>query len=129
MVGIIPGGAAEALYSNPGEDYKLLVGRRKGYVRVALKHGAPILPLFSFGEIEVMEQARYEEGSWLFEVQKLLKRLTRVNFIVPKDGLRGMVPRSVPITAVCEYSGRFYATYNIQLRNDNKMDQIALNWR
>lgn len=104
VVGIAPGGAAEAQYSNPGGNYELVLKRRKGFVRLALKHGSPIVPVFSFGEIDLVEQVQYNEGSWQFRMQQILKKFTRINFVIPKDGLSGMVPRNVPVTAVCEYN-------------------------
>ncbi|KAL3072834.1 hypothetical protein niasHS_017808 [Heterodera schachtii] len=57
-VGIVPGGAAEALESFPGTN-RLITARRKGFVKLAIKHG---------------------EGSTLKKTQNLLKRLTRVSF-------------------------------------------------
>ena len=45
---LVPGGAAEALVSEPG-TCDLLLGRRKGFVRVALLSGASLVPVFLFG--------------------------------------------------------------------------------
>lgn len=103
VLGIVPGGAEEARYSHPGGNYELLLGRRKGFVRMALKHGTPIVPVFSFGEIDLIEQVQFEKGSWQLRLQQLLKEITGVNFTIPKGGLRGMLPCNVPVTVVCEY--------------------------
>uniref|UniRef100_A0A915E7Y9 diacylglycerol O-acyltransferase n=1 Tax=Ditylenchus dipsaci TaxID=166011 RepID=A0A915E7Y9_9BILA len=42
-VAIVPGGAAEALDSHP-DSYALTLKNRKGFVRLAIKHGANLVP-------------------------------------------------------------------------------------
>jgi hypothetical protein len=48
-VAIVVGGAAEALDARPGAN-DLTLGRRLGFVRIAMENGAKLLPVFSFGE-------------------------------------------------------------------------------
>jgi len=49
-VGVVPGGAAESLDSHP-DIYALTLKNRKGFVRLAIKHGANLVPLYHFGEV------------------------------------------------------------------------------
>jgi hypothetical protein len=51
---IVIGGAAEALDAHPG-TVSLVLKRRKGFVRLALQHGASLVPVFSFGENELYQ--------------------------------------------------------------------------
>ena len=50
---LVPGGAAEAMLSQPGDVYTLFLRKRRGYARLALEHGASLVPVFSFGENEL----------------------------------------------------------------------------
>lgn len=43
------GGAQEALNSKPGQ-YRIVVKKRKGFVKACLETGASLVPVFSFGE-------------------------------------------------------------------------------
>lgn len=38
VIGIVPGGAAEALNSSPN-DYRLILKNRKGFIKLALRNG------------------------------------------------------------------------------------------
>ncbi|KAI3420179.1 2-acylglycerol O-acyltransferase 2 [Globodera pallida] len=78
-VGIVPGGAAEAMESFPGTN-RLITARRKGFIKLAIKHGASIVPVFHFGETDVFHQLASGEGSTLRKIQNLMKRLTRISF-------------------------------------------------
>uniref|UniRef100_A0A914HNH2 diacylglycerol O-acyltransferase n=1 Tax=Globodera rostochiensis TaxID=31243 RepID=A0A914HNH2_GLORO len=78
-VGIVPGGAAEAMESFPGTN-RLITARRKGFIKLAIKHGASIVPVFHFGETDVFHQSKSGEGSTLRKIQNSMKRLTRISF-------------------------------------------------
>lgn len=51
-VAIVVGGAAESLDARPGTA-DLTLGRRLGFVRLAIESGASLIPMFSFGENDV----------------------------------------------------------------------------
>ncbi|PIO63776.1 diacylglycerol acyltransferase [Teladorsagia circumcincta] len=55
---IVVGGAEEALDAHPGY-HTLVLKSRKGFVREALKTGAYLVPVYSFGENEVFEQLTF----------------------------------------------------------------------
>ncbi|KAJ3223671.1 diacylglycerol O-acyltransferase 1 [Clydaea vesicula] len=46
---IVPGGAAESLYAFPGV-YDLVLKKRLGFIKVAVRHGASLVPVIAFGE-------------------------------------------------------------------------------
>ena len=54
---LVVGGADEALEAHPGKSV-LTLARRQGFVREALKAGAHLIPVYSFGENDIYEQAR-----------------------------------------------------------------------
>jgi 2-acylglycerol O-acyltransferase 2 len=49
---IVVGGAAESLAAHPGTA-DLTLKKRMGFIKMALTHGADLVPVFSFGENDV----------------------------------------------------------------------------
>ncbi|KAK8783062.1 hypothetical protein V5799_015595 [Amblyomma americanum] len=101
---LVVGGAIEALDARPG-SHRLFLSRRKGFVRAALRHGTPLVPVFSFGENELFSQADNAEGSRLRRIQAWLTR--RLGFSPPLFLGRGVfqyswgwLPRRRPIVTV-----------------------------
>jgi 2-acylglycerol O-acyltransferase 2 len=52
---VIPGGAREALYSNPDVDW-LDLKRKLGFVRLAIRYGVKLVPCYSFNEVDYLSQ-------------------------------------------------------------------------
>lgn len=102
------GGATESLHSCPGKHH-LVLARRKGFVKIALLTGTPLVPVYSFGETDTfhtINELSPESG-----VRKVLERWQRkfektLGFIMPfalGNGLffgRGILPLSVPLNVV-----------------------------
>ncbi|XP_048885325.1 2-acylglycerol O-acyltransferase 2-A [Brienomyrus brachyistius] len=71
------GGAPESLEARPGA-LKLQVLNRKGFIKLALKHGAQLVPVFSFGENELFDQMENPVGSPLRGIQDRLQKVMGV---------------------------------------------------
>ncbi|KPP59985.1 2-acylglycerol O-acyltransferase 2-A-like [Scleropages formosus] len=76
------GGAPESLDARPGA-LTLQVLNRKGFVKMALKHGyetavAHLVPVFSFGENELFDQMENPVGSLLRRLQERLQKVMGV---------------------------------------------------
>ncbi|XP_077553015.1 2-acylglycerol O-acyltransferase 2-like [Haemaphysalis longicornis] len=71
---IVVGGASEMALARP-RRYTLFLTRRKGFIRVAMKHGTPLVPVFTFGEIDILDQAEVSSDSWLGRILALIRRL------------------------------------------------------
>ncbi|KAK2576045.1 hypothetical protein KPH14_007388 [Odynerus spinipes] len=71
---LIVGGASESLESKPGK-YRVLVKRRKGFVKIALKNGTPLVPVLSFGETDIYDQYYAPVGSYVRKVQDYIRRI------------------------------------------------------
>ncbi|NXQ81304.1 MOGT2 acyltransferase, partial [Nyctibius grandis] len=104
MLAIIVGGAQEALDARPG-SCTLLLKNRKGFVRLAIENGTPLVPIFSFGENDLFEQVRNPKGSWLRQIQHRLQQIMGVS--LPLFHARGifqytfgLVPYRRPICTV-----------------------------
>ncbi|XP_009324948.1 PREDICTED: diacylglycerol O-acyltransferase 2-like [Pygoscelis adeliae] len=104
-VAIVVGGAAESLSCHPGVT-TLILKNRKGFVRMALQHGAHLVPSFSFGENDLFHQVVFEEGSWMRSIQhRFQKMMGFAPCIFYGRGLTsvrswGFLPYARPITTV-----------------------------
>ncbi|KAJ2567501.1 diacylglycerol O-acyltransferase 1 [Coemansia sp. RSA 1813] len=76
-VGIIIGGAKESLYTNRG-NRKLILKNRKGFVREAIMAGAPLVPVFVFGENDIFQQL---DHPLLSRLQRWLQH--KMKFAIP----------------------------------------------
>ncbi|XP_064639600.1 2-acylglycerol O-acyltransferase 1-like isoform X1 [Lineus longissimus] len=72
---IIIGGAKEALEAHPGR-YCIDLKERKGFIKIAMRHGADIVPVFSFGENDIYHQVSNPKGSRLRNAQEWLMQYT-----------------------------------------------------
>ena len=70
---IVVGGAAESLLARPG-NCTLKLKNRKGFVRMAIKTGAHLVPVYSFGETDFFLQAANPEGSRLRRFQEFARK-------------------------------------------------------
>lgn len=84
---IVIGGAAESLNARPGIA-DLTLKRRLGFIRLAIKHNASLVPVFSFGENDLYEQVDNSKGSALWKVQKKMQSL--LGFTLPLFHARGI---------------------------------------
>ena len=55
MVVLVPGGAQESLNCDKGE-VRLILKQRKGFIKLALRCGADLLPCFTFGENSIYDK-------------------------------------------------------------------------
>jgi len=98
------GGAEESLDAFPGK-YKLTLKNRKGFVRVALKAGASLVPVISFGENELWGALPNPTGSKLRSFQEGMKKILKFTFpIIHGRGIFnynfGLMPFRRPIHTV-----------------------------
>ncbi|XP_004615831.1 diacylglycerol O-acyltransferase 2-like protein 6 [Sorex araneus] len=105
---VVVGGAAEALLCRPGAS-TIVLKNRKGFVKLALKTGAYLVPSYSFGENEVFNQETFPEGTWKRFFQKnfqdTFKKILGLNFCTFHGrgltrGSWGFLPFNRPITTV-----------------------------
>ncbi|KAH9247866.1 hypothetical protein BSLG_008809 [Batrachochytrium salamandrivorans] len=71
---IVVGGAAESLNATPGTN-DLVLTKRFGFVKVALRAGASLVPVMSFGENDLWDQVPNPKGSLLRGFQNWFQKL------------------------------------------------------
>ncbi|XP_050523984.1 diacylglycerol O-acyltransferase 2-like [Daktulosphaira vitifoliae] len=69
---LLVGGVEEAFKSYPG-PIPIVLKKRKGFIRIALKTGASLVPVFSFGENNVYKKQVLETDSILYKFLKLFR--------------------------------------------------------
>lgn len=102
IAAVIVGGAQEALLSKPG-THKVIVKRRRGFVKVALQNGTPLVPVYSFGETDIYGQVNNQEGTLMRAFQEKIKSLSSVSPIIPVGRWYSIIPKKRPITVVGKY--------------------------
>ncbi|KAG2057478.1 DAGAT-domain-containing protein [Suillus hirtellus] len=85
---IVVGGAAESLSARPGTA-DLTLKRRLGFIKVAIQHGADLVPVFSFGENDIYNQMPNEKGTTIYVLQKKFQSM--FGFTLPLFHGRGML--------------------------------------
>ncbi|KAK9845447.1 hypothetical protein WJX81_006629 [Elliptochloris bilobata] len=98
------GGAREALLAEPG-TFEIVLGKRLGFVRVAVQTGASLVPVLSFGENNLFATYRPDRASRLAKVQSWLLRVVGLGFpVIRGTGLFnariGLLPKQGPIRVV-----------------------------
>jgi len=101
---IVVGGAQEALYANPG-SHTLVLSKRFGFIKKAIQHGSPLVPVFAFGENDLFFQKLAPEGSFMRKCQNAVRKI--FTFSTPLFWGRGvfnytfgLLPRRQPVSVV-----------------------------
>lgn len=89
---IVVGGAAESLSAHPGTA-DLTLRRRLGFIKLAMRNGADLVPVFSFGENDIFEQIANDKGTTLYAIQKRFQKA--FGFTLPLFHGRGIFNYSV----------------------------------
>lgn len=97
-VGLIVGGARETFFTRPNK-YCCAIKKRRGFVRIALEMGVPLVPALSFGENNLHDAIEVKSSLWYRLIKK--PSLRYANCVPPlHNGRFGLVPRRHPITTV-----------------------------
>ncbi|KAK4230763.1 diacylglycerol acyltransferase-domain-containing protein [Podospora fimiseda] len=68
-VTIVVGGARESLEAEP-HTMNLVLADRKGFVKMAIRTGADLVPVLAFGENDLYDQVSPKDHPWLDKMQK-----------------------------------------------------------
>ncbi|CAO3653076.1 unnamed protein product [Cunninghamella blakesleeana] len=86
-IAIVVGGATESLHAYPG-IIDLYIKKRFGFVKLAVETGSSLVPVLSFGENEIYDQVKNNQGSLLWKFQKKVQSL--LGFTLPLFHGRGI---------------------------------------
>ncbi|KAG0170942.1 diacylglycerol O-acyltransferase 1 [Apophysomyces sp. BC1034] len=91
---IVIGGASESLSARPG-IVDLILRKRLGFIRLAIKQQASLVPVFSFGENDLYDQVDNTEGTKIHSIQKKMQAI--FGFTMPMFHARGIFNYDVGI--------------------------------
>ncbi|KAI9880653.1 MAG: diacylglycerol O-acyltransferase 1 [Pleopsidium flavum] len=101
---IVVGGARESLDAQP-HSLRLVLKRRKGFVKLAIRSGADLVPVLAFGENELYNQVQPDLHPMIHKGQLVVKKL--LGFTIPLFHARGvfnydvgMMPYRTPLNVV-----------------------------
>lgn len=83
---LFPGGIAEMVRTEMGQE-RILLKSRKGFARIALEHGTPIVPVYVFGQSILWSHLKLP--AWV----ERLSRWLQVSIILPYGRFGMLVPR------------------------------------
>ncbi|KAI9887016.1 MAG: diacylglycerol O-acyltransferase 1 [Watsoniomyces obsoletus] len=84
---IVIGGARESLDAVPG-TLRLVLRRRKGFVKLAIRTGADLVPVLGFGENDLYEQVNSDSHPLIHHAQMFIKKA--MGFTIPLFHARGV---------------------------------------
>lgn len=87
-IAIVVGGAQESLLSRPNEN-SLVLRKRLGMFKIALREGADVVPIYAFGENDCYRQVDNTPGTWLYTFQQVFKKVA--GFTLPMFHARGVL--------------------------------------
>lgn len=105
LLTIVVGGLAEADLSD-SEVLKIVVAKRKGFIKKALVHGANIIPCIAFGENSVFHKVNLKQGSLLHRLETFwynnfgFKHPIYYGRSLISENYMGLLPYKRPITVV-----------------------------
>ncbi|XP_014351675.1 diacylglycerol O-acyltransferase 2-like [Latimeria chalumnae] len=102
---IVVGGATEALFCTQGKHIVALK-ERKGFIKVAIRNGSALVPVYSFGEGELFNQTLFDEDGWIRTLQRMVKKFVGIapclfhGRSIFSDTSSGIMPFSRPVNTV-----------------------------
>lgn len=84
---IVVGGAQESLDAVPG-TLRLVLRRRKGFIKLAIRTGADLVPVLGFGENDLYEQVASDSHPLIHHAQMAIKKF--MGFTIPLFHARGV---------------------------------------
>ncbi|KAI4133920.1 MAG: hypothetical protein LQ347_001955 [Umbilicaria vellea] len=122
---IVVGGARESLDARP-HSLRLVLRRRKGFVKLAMRTGADLVPVLSFGENNLYDQVQADAHPAIYKIQMAVKRT--LGFTIPLFHARGvfnydygMMPYRRPLNVVV---GRPIKVVRHEKPDEKYLDQL-----
>ncbi|KAL3429308.1 diacylglycerol acyltransferase-domain-containing protein [Aspergillus tetrazonus] len=125
---IVIGGARESLNASPG-SLRLVLKRRMGFIKLAIRTGADLVPVLAFGENDLYEQVRSDSHPLIHKFQMLVKQT--LGFTVPLFHARGvfnydvgLMPYRRPLNIVVGRPIHVVQQQDRNKINDDYIDQL-----
>lgn len=125
---IVIGGARESLDALP-RSIRLVLKRRKGFIKLAIRTGADLVPVLAFGENDLYEQVRSDHHPFIHKFQMLIKQT--MGFTIPLFHARGvfnydvgLMPYRRPLNIVVGHPIQVIQQHDQDEIDDNYVDEL-----
>lgn len=125
---IVIGGARESLDALP-HTMRLVLKRRKGFIKLAIRTGADLVPVLAFGENDIYEQVRSDHHPIIHKLQMLMKHT--MGFTIPLFHARGvfnydvgLMPYRRPLNIVVGRPIQVVQQHNRDEIDDNYVNEL-----
>jgi hypothetical protein len=125
---IVVGGARESLNAQPN-SLRLVLKRRKGFVKLAIRTGADLVPVLAFGENDLYDQVDSDQHPIIHKLQMLVKQT--LGFTIPLFHARGvfnydvgLMPYRTPLNIVVGRPIPVMQQQNRDKINDQYIDEL-----
>ncbi|CAI7636005.1 unnamed protein product [Penicillium glandicola] len=125
---IVVGGARESLNARPN-SLRLVLKRRKGFVKLAIRTGADLVPVLAFGENDLYDQVDSDQHPLIHKLQMLVKQT--LGFTIPLFHARGvfnydvgLMPYRTPLNIVVGRPIPVMQQQNRDKINDQYIDEL-----
>ncbi|KAK4869392.1 hypothetical protein LT330_006392 [Penicillium expansum] len=125
---IVVGGARESLNARPN-SLRLVLKRRKGFVKLAIRTGADLVPVLAFGENDLYDQVDSDQHPIIHKLQMLVKQT--LGFTIPLFHARGvfnydvgLMPYRTPLNIVVGRPIPVMQQPNRDKINDQYIDEL-----
>jgi len=100
---LVTGGAKESMYAHP-RDARVVLKTRQGFVRIAIRTGSALVPVWGFGENNLYENLAVHSSTIRRWQRRIQRAITFTPVLVAGRGVftyhGGLMPRRRPITVV-----------------------------
>jgi hypothetical protein len=126
---IVVGGARESLNAHPGH-MRLVLRQRRGFIKLAIRTGADLVPVLAFGENDLYDQVSSDRHPVIHRMQMMIKKT--MGFTVPLFHARGvfnydvgMLPYRQPVNVVV---GRPIPVQQKRVIEDSYVDELQIQY-
>lgn len=127
-VTIVVGGARESLEARPGK-MRLILRERKGFIKLAVRCGADLVPVLAFGENDLYDQLQPQEHPFLHSIQMFILKVWK--FTLPFLHGRGifnydagLMPYRRPLNIVVGAPIKVRQSSSVDLEEINRLHSL-----
>jgi 2-acylglycerol O-acyltransferase 2 len=123
---LVPGGAAEALYTQPG-TMTLHLTKRHGFVRLAMETNTPLVPCLGFGENDIFDTlvTRKSDTGWRGIVWSMQQAFLKATGVSPPI-ITNPIPRPVKLSVVVGAPLIMDATKSVKENHSRYVEELTL---
>ncbi|KAI2635137.1 diacylglycerol acyltransferase [Xylaria nigripes] len=129
-VTVVVGGARESLEAQPGK-IRLILRERKGFIKLAVRCGADLVPVLAFGESNLYDQLQPQEHPFMHRIQMFILKVWK--FTLPFLHGRGifnydvgLMPYRRPLNIVVGAPIRVRQSSSVSMEETNRLHGLYI---